>query len=103
MIIRNGKVFMEDFQFHPGTVLVQGKRIAAVSGSGKPEGEKAENSSHEVSLDAKGCLVLPGLVDIHLHGCAGCDFCDGEPESIAKIAEREALWGVTSLLSLIHI
>ena len=40
MIIRNGKVFMEDFQFHPGTVLVQGERIAAVSGSGKPEGEK---------------------------------------------------------------
>ena len=97
MIIRNGKVFMEDFQFHPGNVLVQGERIAAVSDSGKPEGEKAENSSHEVSLDAKGCLVLPGFVDIHLHGCAGCDFCDGEPESIAKIAEREALWGVTSL------
>ncbi|TFZ02576.1 hypothetical protein EZ313_15055 [Ramlibacter henchirensis] len=44
-----------------GTVLVEGGRIAAVlpPGAGVPEGYKA--------LDAKGCAVLPGLVNAHTH------------------------------------
>lgn len=28
--------------------------------------------------DLDGALVIPGLVDIHVHGCAGADFSDGD-------------------------
>lgn len=34
-------------------------------------------------LDAQGCYVIPGLVDIHTHGAVGEDFSDGKPSRAA--------------------
>ncbi len=28
-------------------------------------------------LDGEGCYAIPGLIDLHFHGCKGYDFCDG--------------------------
>jgi hypothetical protein len=33
-------------------------------------------------IDGEGCYAIPGLVDVHFHGCVGHDFCDGTPEAI---------------------
>ena len=48
-------------------------------------------------IDAEGLFAIPGLIDIHFHGCVGYDFCDGTQEAIRAIAEYEARWGVTSI------
>ena len=40
---------------------------------------------------------MPGLVDIHFHGCVGHDFCDGTEESIQALADYELSCGVTSI------
>ena len=50
-------------------------------------------------LDAGGCYVIPGLVDIHTHGAMGEDFSDGKPEGLPKMAEYYAAHGVTSYLA----
>ena len=63
MEIRNGTVFTEKGEFSQETVYTDGERF-----SHAPSGE---------TLDARGLYVLPGLVDIHIHGYAGADFCDG--------------------------
>jgi len=47
-------------------------------------------------IDAKGCYVSPGFIDIHIHGSEGCDVMDGEPEDLKKISEVIAKCGVTS-------
>ncbi len=49
-------------------------------------------------LDAKGCYLIPGLTDIHFHGCVGHDFCDGTHESIEAMAVYEASQGVTTIV-----
>lgn len=49
-------------------------------------------------LDGEGCYAIPGLIDIHFHGCMGADFCDGTPESIQTIANYEASQGITTIL-----
>ncbi len=31
-----------------------------------------------------GLYAVPGLVDLHFHGCVGYDFCDGTHEAISR-------------------
>jgi N-acetylglucosamine-6-phosphate deacetylase len=51
------------------------------------------------TFDAAGCLVSPGLIDIHTHGALGHTF--NEPDEVAwqTITAENARCGVTSLLA----
>lgn len=89
MRITGGKVFV-DGGFVEKTVEVVEGRIAAV---GAFEGASATPED----IDAAGCYVVPGFVDIHFHGCVGADLCDASEESVRAIARHEASRGVTSI------
>ena len=41
-----------------------------------------DSESHEI-IDASGLIMIPGLVDIHFHGCKGADMCDGTTEAVS--------------------
>ncbi len=45
-----------------------------------------------------GAKVIPGLVDIHIHGAAGADFSDGDFRGLTHMAEYLAKHGITSFL-----
>ena len=55
----------------------------------------------ELSAEEDETRILPGLVDIHLHGCMGKDFCDSTEyagdEVLAAMCEYETGAGVTSI------
>lgn len=110
MKIINGLVFTEDYTFEHKEVITEGERIAEVYDAENMENkEKTENMEYTENkeerpeennadiLDASGCYVIPGLVDIHFHGCMGVDFCDGTEEAIQTIADYEASQGVASI------
>lgn len=61
--------------------------------NGFSEAEEAE----EVVVDGEGAYAIPGLIDLHFHGCVGADVCDGTPEALKKIAQYEASVGVTAI------
>ena len=82
MQVKNGNVFLPDFHFKKGDVAFE-------------NGVITEKAGGEV-IDAEGCFVVPGFVDIHTHGAVGCDFCEGVMEHDEKIARYEASVGVTS-------
>lgn len=99
MIIRNVKVYTEELEFVEGEIVMRDGRIESVSycgicGTGETDGE---GSKEEDVLDGGGCYAIPGLIDLHFHGCKGYDFCDGTSEAIGKIAEYEASVGVTAI------
>lgn len=54
-----------------------------------------DGNEYEI-IDAKGCLVAPGLVDIHIHGYLGEDASDGSDEGLKVMAAGIAKNGVTS-------
>ena len=64
MIIKNVKVFKENGIFENGEIYIQGENFV-------------ENCSDDVVIDGNGCYAIPGLTDLHFHGCVGYDFCDG--------------------------
>lgn len=49
------------------------------------------------AVSAPGCYLIPGLTDLHFHGCRGADFSDGDPEGLAEMAKYELSRGVTQI------
>ncbi len=47
-------------------------------------------------MDLSGLLVLPGFIDMHIHGCAGADTCDATPEALDRMSLFLASRGITS-------
>jgi len=82
MIIKGGQVFELDKGFVQRDLCTDGQLITADSGD-------------EATLDASGCYVIPGLVDVHFHGCVGEDFSDATREGLQRIADFELSEGVT--------
>lgn len=98
MIIKNGLVFTKDCHFQPLTIHTKNDTITALSSSVCPLPDSAEPSdNHEKIIDATGCYVIPGLTDIHFHGCDGYDFCDGTEEAYKALAAFSLAHGVTSI------
>ncbi len=50
-------------------------------------------------IDAAGGYVLPGFVDLHVHGGGGADFLDADPDAIETVLKTHAKHGTTSLLA----
>lgn len=88
MRIRNANIYTEEHRFVRGDAAVENGRF--VSCTGEPAGEEAV-------VDAEGMYLIPGLVDIHFHGCKGADMCDGTKEALDVITSYEASVGVTSV------
>ncbi len=87
MRIIRGMVYTDRMCFEPGEVAIEGERIARV--------DRCEVSGL-TEQEAK-TYILPGLVDIHFHGCAGYDFCDGTAEAVRAIASYEMTHGTTTI------
>lgn len=87
MLIKNVKVYTEEKTFEDGEIVIKDGIFA---GSGEAEAE-------EQVIDGEGCYAIPGLIDLHFHGCKGYDFCDGTKEAIEEIAKYEASIGVTAI------
>lgn len=87
MIIKNGLVFGEDCKFAPGEVNIAGEFFTG----------RAESTDSQEVIDAQGCYVIPGLTDIHVHGCHNKDFCDADVDAIGDFASYEASKGITAI------
>lgn len=83
MIIRNGLVFRDEGHFEYDDLYIENGRFA-------------EGAAGEI-LDAEGLYVIPGLIDIHFHGCMGHDFSDGNPQGLKVMAEYQLRSGITAI------
>ena len=82
MRISNAKVFLG------GAFVRGGVDFGATIGAA---GEAVDGGA-----DARGCYLIPGLIDVHTHAAVGADASDGEPEGMVKLSRYYAAKGVTS-------
>lgn len=88
MIIKNASVYTEEGRFSDRDIFIEGNSFA----------DREEEVTDKTEIDGSGCYAIPGLTDIHFHGCMGHDFCDGTREAIDAMAAYEASVGVTSIV-----
>lgn len=86
MRIINGSVFV-------GEGFVE-RDVFAADGRFVGEAARAEGGQ---TVDAAGCYVIPGLVDLHFHGSAGADISDGDLAGLHRMGAYEASRGVTAM------
>lgn len=99
LTIVGGLACTSDWKFRPCTVHVVGDRIAGI----EPAGVSPAASPPDARvLDACGCYVCPGFVDLHVNGGGGADFHQGTPEAIEAVLRTHAAGGTTSLLAAIN-
>ena len=87
--IGNGRIVLPDRIVSNGSVLIECGRIAAVN-------EPAPSGA--AVIDACGGFILPGFIDLHVHGGGGADFMDCEPGCIHAAARAHCKHGTTALM-----
>ncbi|OEL03569.1 N-acetylglucosamine-6-phosphate deacetylase [Staphylococcus casei] len=90
-VIENGRIYTEYETIERGYIIVKDGKIAGV-GKGIYEGKLTK-------YDAKGHHILPGFIDIHIHGGYGEDAMDASFDGINHLAKSLLSEGTTSFLA----
>lgn len=96
LLIRNARLFGAVDAWEPGWLLTEGRLIRAL-GPGKPPPLAAGQVGREI--DAAGRCLLPGFIDLHVHGAVGREVMDADPAGIQEMARFYARHGVTAFLA----
>lgn len=83
MWIEKIRYYGEDYRFHYGDIETKDGRFTQITERDEPVPEDADT-------------LIPGLVDMHLHGNSGADFSDGDYDGLKKMARFLAGAGTTS-------
>lgn len=90
-IFVNAKLITPHEMIPRGWLSVRDGKIAAFGHGDAP--------SADVLIDADGLTLLPGFIDIHVHGGAGSEAMDATPEALHVMSAFYARHGVTSFLA----
>jgi N-acetylglucosamine-6-phosphate deacetylase len=94
IVIRADRAFTPFEEISDAVVVIQGSKISAVGQRGKvdlPRGAR--------EINAGGRTIVPGFVDVHIHGAGGHDVMEGTREALEIITATVAAHGTTSLVA----
>ncbi len=88
--ILNGRILTPNGWLENGSILVDGNKIAEVLSNNTP----VENAE---IIDAKGCDIVPGGIEMHVHGGGGRDFMEGSEEAFRVAVAAHMKYGTTAI------
>jgi len=94
IVIYADRAFTPFEQIPDAVVVIDKTRIAAIGSKGVvtvPTGAR--------TIHARGQTLVPGFVDVHIHGAGGHDVMEATPEALHTIAATVALHGTTSMVA----
>jgi len=103
MLIKNARVFKDNNQFEIGDIYIKDDRIVEYNVNENDNSILGDNTifiidkNNNSIIDASDLYAIPGLTDIHFHGCDGYDFCDGTKEALDAITHYQLSNGITTI------
>lgn len=82
-----GMIYTKDYVFKPGELVIKDGIIKEIRMCEYEALTQKEQKQY----------LIPGLVDVHFHGAAGYDFCDGTKEALQEITAYENEHGITTI------
>lgn len=96
LLIHHARLFTPSQPGQTGWLLVESGRIRSI-GYGQAPDFPEEPSLQR--LDARGNMLLPGFIDLHVHGAVGHELMDASPTGLEAMARFYASHGVTGFLA----
>lgn len=93
VLLRNATVVLPDRELAGGSVLVLGGRIVSIFSA-----ETAPRAISIEEIDLSGATLLPGFIDVHIHGAVGVDVMEATPQGLQEVSQYLASQGVTAWL-----
>ncbi len=91
LLITGEALYTPHQRYAPGALLVEGARIVAV---GRPS-EVAALTADAETIDVGGARLIPGLIDLHIHGVGGSDVNGASLETVIGLLPQH---GVTAFM-----
>jgi N-acetylglucosamine-6-phosphate deacetylase len=91
IVLENARVVLPDRVIEKASVVVESGLIAAV-------GDVSPAVSGARIIDLSEAVLLPGFIDVHIHGAVGIDVMNATPSELLKVSEYLATQGVTGWL-----
>jgi len=92
--IHASRILTPQEEISDGVILVEGSRIAALGYR-----DELRIPTGAVDYVAAGLTVVPGFIDLHIHGAGGHDVMEAAPQALERIAATVARYGTTSFLA----
>lgn len=89
-LITNGKILISQGWIENGWLILENSQIISI-------GQGATDVVADKIIDANGNYVLPGGIDIHVHGGGGRDFMEGSEEAFRTAATTHLKYGTTAI------
>ena len=96
LLIYNARLFTPHLPGRMGWLLVKDGQIRSIGFGQRPI---VPGNAEVQELDAGGNMLLPGFIDLHVHGAMGYEVMDASPSGLEEMARFYASHGVTSFLA----
>jgi N-acetylglucosamine-6-phosphate deacetylase len=90
LLLRDAKIVLANRIIEDGMILIEDERIVYVGENQSADGE---------ALSVGGLTVLPGFIDVHIHGAVGVDVMEASADGLAEVSTYLATQGVTGWLA----
>ena len=90
-VITNGRIYTEAQVIEKGYLVVENGKISDI--------QKGDYKGHLNQIDVAGKHVLPGFIDIHIHGGYGEDAMDASYDGLNHLAKQLLSEGTTTFLA----
>ena len=94
-IIQHVKVHLPHQILPSATVWISNGKLKRI----EPTQEIETIEGEDERIDGKGMWLIPGMIDVHIHGANGYDMMDGTEDSIQEVSRACAATGCTSFLA----
>jgi N-acetylglucosamine-6-phosphate deacetylase len=94
IVIHTDRLFTPFDEIQDAILVIRGSKITAMGRRGEVETPRGVRE-----INARGKIVVPGFVDVHIHGAGGHDVMEGTQDALEAVAATVAAHGTTSLVA----
>jgi N-acetylglucosamine-6-phosphate deacetylase len=93
-VVHAHRILTPHEELHDRVIVIQDDRITAIG-----HRDEIQVPADARDIVARDTIVVPGFVDIHIHGAGGHDVMEATPKALSTVSDRVARHGTTSMLA----